>query len=191
MDTSSKDSNGMRRTGKNSHGTDVETCYTDKFKNGSSFQEDNIKVNGHPLSPRITNFIEHSKQERNFMRPMGQVEVDQPRSFTPTHQFSPNSSSEKTVYGNGHHMAVEDPYTNTAVNFTMMDPNKGQRFNQTSSFERSKSPSSQHPQEYPMQTMSVGISNQDDFRFDPLLEESSFDYLGARARGQSPTHGHF
>ncbi|KAI9362172.1 hypothetical protein BD770DRAFT_440861 [Pilaira anomala] len=166
MDTSSKDSNGMRRTGKNSHGTDVETCYTDKFKN------------------------EHSKQERSFMRPMGQVEVDQPRSFTPTHQFSPNSSSEKTVYGNGHHMAVEDPYTNTAVNFTMMDPNKGQRFNQTSSFERSKSPSSQYPQEYPMQTMSVGISNQDDFRFDPLLEESSFDYLGARARGQSPTHGH-
>lgn len=194
----------MRRT-KTSHGTDIEIS-TNKFNNGSSTE--GIIVNGQRLSQRITNFIENKngsprftdkytspEQERSgsYLRPMGPVEVAYPssqpsRSFTPTHQFSSPPASENNAFSRS--IAVEDPYTNAPINFTMMDPKSPthSRFNQQS---RDSFDSPSNGQEYPMQTMSVGISNQDDFRFDPLLEESSFDYLGTptRTRGQTPTNG--
>ncbi|GAA5809842.1 hypothetical protein MFLAVUS_003257 [Mucor flavus] len=195
IDTSSKDSNGMRRT-KTSHGTDLEI--SDKYNNGS-FSDAKIVVNGQRLSQRMTNFVESKNASRydqesknatragTFLRPMDPVEVDYTsqttRSFTPTHQFT--QSSEKNSFSKS--IAVEDPYTNTSINFTMVDPkspNAAQFQSKRDSFD--SRPTS--PYEYPMQTMSVGISNQDDFRFDPLLEESSFDYLG-NSRTRTPTGG--
>ncbi|KAG2233853.1 hypothetical protein INT48_005299 [Thamnidium elegans] len=192
IDTSSKDSNGMRRT-KTSHGTDLEI--SDKFNNGS-FSDAKIVVNGQRLSQRMTNFIENKNAGRydqentragNFLRPMGPVEVDYAsqttRSFTPTHQFT--LSPEKSSFSKS--IAVEDPYTNTPINFTMVDPKSPTtRFQNNQPKRDSFDSRPTSPQEYPMQTMSVGISNQDDFRFDPLLEESSFDYLGT---ARTPTGG--
>lgn len=185
----------MRRT-KTSHGTDLEI--SDKYNNGS-FSDAKIVVNGQRLSQRMTNFVESKNASRydqesknatragTFLRPMDPVEVDYTsqttRSFTPTHQFT--QSSEKNSFSKS--IAVEDPYTNTSINFTMVDPkspNAAQFQSKRDSFD--SRPTS--PYEYPMQTMSVGISNQDDFRFDPLLEESSFDYLG-NSRTRTPTGG--
>ncbi|KAI8079358.1 hypothetical protein BDF21DRAFT_39925 [Thamnidium elegans] len=169
IDTSSKDSNGMRRT-KTSHGTDLEI--SDKFnnenKNAGRYDQENTRAG-------------------NFLRPMGPVEVDYAsqttRSFTPTHQFT--LSPEKSSFSKS--IAVEDPYTNTPINFTMVDPKSPTtRFQNNQPKRDSFDSRPTSPQEYPMQTMSVGISNQDDFRFDPLLEESSFDYLGT---ARTPTGG--
>lgn len=186
-------------------GPDIEMNNTgDKFHTGSSTSEA-LKVNGNRLSERITNFIEnkngggaprfnsnnsssnnHSSttavdptSNSGFIRPMSPVEVDypshQPRSFTPTHQFSEKSSLARNV-------SVDDPYTNASVNFTMMDPPSlaGKRYNSDGgriSYERSTTPLSltsrqQLGQEYQMQTM----NQQDDFRF----SRDSYDYTGTQ-----------
>lgn len=195
-----------------------EISSNNKFNNGSSFTE-GIKVNDQRLSQRITNFIENkngaprfndkynpsseelqNSRSGSFLRPMGPVEVDYPstnqslRTFTPTHQFTSGSSEKPAFIRN---IAVDDPYTNAPINFTMMDPkNKsGKRYNQQNSvagresYERSVSPmsgtSGHHQQDYPMQTMSGAISNPSDFRFDPLLEENSFDYLTTPTRART------
>lgn len=182
---------------------------SNKF-NGSSNSEGS-KVKGNRLSQRITNFIENKNgngaprftnaQETNqnnnsYLRSMSPVEVDYPgtnnaaRSLTPTHQFTSNNNTRN--------IAVEDPYTNSAVHFTMMDPTNNKRFNNTQHSEsvgrgsydtRPTSPMSSasnnrphrqpQQQDYPLQTMSSVVSSQHDedhFRFDPSLE--SYDYMG-------------
>lgn len=197
---------------------DLESSHTTRFKNGSSFTE-GFKVNDQRLSQRITNFIENknaasrfhdaynpsneelqNSKSGSFLRPMGPVEVDDPstnpssRTFTPTHQFS-RGSLEKPGYARN--IAVDDPYTNSPINFTMMSPNStsGKRYNQPASvagresYERSTSPmsgtSSRQPQDYPMQTMSGAISNPNGFRFDPLSEENTYDYLATPTRART------
>ncbi|KAG2202988.1 hypothetical protein INT47_013204 [Mucor saturninus] len=229
-ETTSANSNGMSRTAVTmSRGNmDIESSHSNKFKHGSSFTEGN-KVNDQRLSQRITNFIENknaaaataarfndkynpsseelqNSRSGSFLRPMGPVEVDYPtgtsgtsRTFTPTHQFSPSSpTAEKTNFSRS--IAVDDPYTNSPINFTMMDPKSvsGKRYNQPASvagresYERSVSPmsgtSGARTQDYPMQTMSGAISNPNDFRFDPLLEENTYDYLATPTRARTNDH---
>lgn len=123
-----------------------------------------------------------STTNSGFMRPMSPVEVDyQPRSFTPTHQFSEKSSLARNV-------AVDDPYSKSSVNFAMMDPANlaaaaGKRYNSDAagrmSYERSTTPISvtsrqQLGQEYQLQSMNS--KQQDDFRF----SRDSFDYTGTQ-----------
>ncbi|KAK4515897.1 uncharacterized protein ATC70_010855 [Mucor velutinosus] len=128
----------------------------------------------------------------SFLRPMSPVEVDHPtigneqRSFTPTNHFTPTTANRN--------VSIDDPYSNHAINFTMMEPINNKKFNtvqqQSSvagrdSYEasyRSASPKQQHRQDYPMQTMSgAAISHHDDFKFDPLQDDQAFDYM------QTPT----
>lgn len=151
---------------------------------GEKFHNENKNGGG---APRFNNNSNNTSGSNNtavdsgFMRPMSPVEVDyQPRSFTPTHQFSEKSSLARNV-------SVDDPYSKSSVNFAMMDPASlaaaaGKRYNSDAgrmSYERSTTPISvtsrqQLGQEYQLQSMNS--KQQDDFRF----SRDSFDYTGTQ-----------
>lgn len=159
-------------------GRDVEanTTYNSNINNGASTTE-NIK-NGHRLSQRITNFIENrNKEGGGFLRAMSPVEVDYPRKDAP--KFSNTKLN----------VAVDDPYTNTAVNFTMVEPLKSKRLvQQRPSLDGSYRSVTPQKQDYPMHTISSAVSQRNDFRFDPMADDQSYDYLPSRSNQNDSYH---
>lgn len=196
--------------------------------NGSSSFSEGLKVNGHRLSQRITNFIDKNggrfynnyepsaqdvlnSRSGSFLKPMSPVPADLPpsslaaagqqqtttRSFTPTHQFTSEPKRSGTFSRN---IAIEDPYTNAPINFAMMEPttttissNDAKRYMQQGrgSYDRAASPMSaasgrpqQQQQDYPMQTMSGALSKED-FRFDPMMDSNTYDYMGTPATAKT------
>lgn len=142
------------------------------------------------------------------MRPMSPVDVDyptaigkDPRSFTPTNHFttaatstSPTTEKKNLFLSTSRNVSIDDPYSNRAINFTMIEPVNGKKFNNAAqspiggvgrdSYEASSPFRSASPrQDYPMQTMSSAAISQhhNDFRFDPTTDDHNFDYL------QTPT----
>ncbi|KAI8994840.1 hypothetical protein BDB01DRAFT_774237 [Pilobolus umbonatus] len=191
--------------------------------NGSSLEGAKNNVNTRRLSQRITNFIvnkgagksnaygdnkvhNHShedsftvyntsanskttSQQPSYMRAMSPVEADystaKPSTFSPTHQFS-----------TARNLAVDDSYTNSAVNFTILDSASSPtgKYNSNSSgvpgskgsfddnYTRSTSPTSVstgglRQQDYPLQTIS-SVTGNNDYRFDGMMEKDEYDYLG-------------
>lgn len=148
--------------------------------NGASSTIEHIK-NGHRLSQRITNFIENNrnKKEGGFLRAMSPVEVDYPSGKETVPQFS-NTNLK---------VSVDDPYTNKAVNFTMVEPLKSKRFvNDRPSLDSSYRSVTPQKQDYPMQTISSAVGQRNDFRFDPMADEQSFDYLPSRTKQNDSYH---
>lgn len=164
MGSRSMTNNNTTATNNNSRFVNRDVEANSNINNG-----DNIK-NGHRLSQRITNFIDNRNKEGGFLRAMSPVEVDYPRKDAP--KFSNTNLN----------VAVDDPYSNTAVNFTMVEPLKSKRIVQNRpSLDGSYRSVSPQKQDFPMHTISSAVSQRNDFRFDPMADDQSYDYLPSRS----------